>query len=270
MPRSIFQRTALPLLLIGLSALPALAQSDRATRFMDDCRRNRSDDKQFCETREVTLRANKALTVDGRDNGGISVHAWDKAEIRVVALIQARAESESAAREIAKQITITSSGADVHASGPRQQRHESWSVSYEISAPATTELTLDARNGGIAVEGMNSRMRLGTMNGGLHLTNVDGDVRGTTVNGGIVAELSGNVWRGTGLDLTTVNGGVHLSIPANYSAQLETGTVNGGMDIGFPVTVQGQLHRQLTTQLGSGGPTIRAVTTNGGVSIRRR
>jgi hypothetical protein len=34
--------------------------------------------------------------------------------------------------------------------------------------------------------------------------------------------------------------------------------------------VQGSIGRRLTTQLGNGGATIRAVTTNGGVTIHRR
>jgi hypothetical protein len=46
--------------------------------------------------------------------------------------------------------------------------------------------------------------------------------------------------------------------------------VNGGMDINFPITVQGNIGRRLTTQLGNGGASIRAITTNGGVTIRRR
>jgi hypothetical protein len=46
--------------------------------------------------------------------------------------------------------------------------------------------------------------------------------------------------------------------------------VNGGLDLGFPITVQGNVGRRLTTQLGAGGATIRAITTNGGVSVRRR
>jgi DUF4097 and DUF4098 domain-containing protein YvlB len=131
-------------------------------------------------------------------------------------------------------------------------------------------LALTASNGGISVDGINARMNMETVNGGLKVFDVDGDVRGSTVNGGITAELSGDRWRGSGLDLRTSNGGVHLYIPSNYSALLETGTVNGGMDVGFPMTVQGQLGRTLTTQLGNGGAMIRAVTTNGGVSIRRR
>jgi DUF4097 and DUF4098 domain-containing protein YvlB len=250
---------------------PAGAQSDRTARFLDNCHRDRGDDAQFCEARDFTLAAGKSLSVDGRDNGGITVHAWDRNETKVTALIQARGETERDAQDIAKQITVSTNASDVRADGPRtNRRHESWSVSYEIWAPRHTELSLSASNGGISVDGMDSRMTLETVNGGLSLADVGGDVRGTTVNGGVTANLSGDRWSGAGLDLRTSNGGVHLMLPSNYSAQLETGTVNGGMDIGFPITVQGSIGRRVNTQLGAGGPTIRATTTNGGISIRRR
>jgi DUF4097 and DUF4098 domain-containing protein YvlB len=127
-----------------------------------------------------------------------------------------------------------------------------------------------ASNGGISVDGIDARVDLETVNGGLNLTDVEGNVRGTTVNGAVTAELTGNAWTGAGLDLRTSNGGIRLYIPENYSARLETGTVNGGMDIGFPVTLQGSFGRHLSTTLGNGGNLIRATTTNGGVSIRRR
>jgi DUF4097 and DUF4098 domain-containing protein YvlB len=82
-------------------------------------------------------------------------------------------------------------------------------------------------------------------------------------------QLTGDRWDGEELDVTTTNGGIVMSMPANYSAHLETGTVNGSLQIGFPVTVQGNT-RELAVNLGSGGPTIRARTTNGGVRINRK
>jgi hypothetical protein len=60
-----------------------------------------------------------------------------------------------------------------------------------------------------------------------------------------------------------------MSVPENYSAHLETGTVNGHLSVDFPVTVQGRITRELAVNLGSGGPTVRAMTTNGGVRIKR-
>jgi DUF4097 and DUF4098 domain-containing protein YvlB len=256
--------------LLGLTSASVFAQTSRVAQFMDNCRRNRGDDERFCETRNVTLAPTQSLNVDGRANGGITVHGWDKNSIEIVAMIQAQAESEAEAQSIAKDILVTARNGEVRADGPDTRRHESWSVSYEVFAPRRTELVLTAQNGGISVDGVNSKMALETVNGGLSLADVDGDVRGTTVNGGVTAELHGDRWTGTGLDLRTSNGGVHLTIPSNYSAQLETGTVNGGMNIDFPITIQGSVGRRFTTQLGSGGAMVRAITTNGGITIRRR
>jgi hypothetical protein len=36
------------------------------------------------------------------------------------------------------------------------------------------------------------------------------------------------------------------------------------------MTVQGRIDRQLSVNLGSGGPLVRATTTNGGVSVKRK
>jgi len=85
----------------------------------------------------------------------------------------------------------------------------------------------------------------------------------------LVVELDGSRWDGEELDVRTTNGGIVMSVPDNYSAHLETGTVNGHLSIDFPVTVQGRITRELAVNLGSGGATVRAMTTNGGVRIKR-
>jgi DUF4097 and DUF4098 domain-containing protein YvlB len=272
MSRWAMLRRVLWLAPIVLPVTMLAAQQSRATRWLESCRDRRwRDYVAFCETRELTLPVTKSLSIDGRQNGGVDVHGWDRNEIRVVAMVQAQDESEAAARDLAKQVNVMTSGGDVRADGPRREsRRQSWSVDYEIWVPRNTDLRMSANNGGLSVDGVDSRMDLETTNGGLNLTDVDGDVRGSTTNGGVTIQLAGDRWRGPGLDVRTTNGGVHLIVPNNYSARLETGTVNGGMDINFPITVQGSIGRRLTTQLGNGGATIRAVTTNGGVTIQRR
>jgi hypothetical protein len=42
------------------------------------------------------------------------------------------------------------------------------------------------------------------------------------------------------------------------------------MRVDFPITVQGMIGKRVTTQLGSGGPLVRVVTTNGGVRVSER
>lgn len=262
---------AVALLCISASAAVAQSPTDRAARFMDSCQRsNGRDNERFCETRTLTVAATGALDIDGRANGGIAVHGWDKNSVQVVAMIQANARSSSDAQSIAKQVSVNANGSRLRAEGPSTDRDESWSVSYDVYVPRQTNLTLEANNGGISVESMASTIRAETENGGLSFSDVHGDVTGRTVNGGINADLTGDRWLGAGLDLRTSNGGVHLTIPSAYSANLETGTVNGSVNVDFPVTVQGRLGRSFNVALGSGGAPVKAMTTNGGITIRRR
>jgi DUF4097 and DUF4098 domain-containing protein YvlB len=269
---------------LGLAmAVPAGAQRSRdrdrqrnpdatAEEWLERCQDNDRnwDSERFCEVREVRTALTKALDVDGRQNGGVTVHGWDRSEIRVLAKIQTSAEEIADAKAMASRITIETTDGRIRAEGPSTARRSSWSVSYEIWAPKQTNLTIATHNGGIAIDALEGRLDLGAMNGGIRLRSVAGDVRGETTNGPLDVDLDGDQWRGTGLELRTTNGPVNLSIPQGYSARLETGTTNGGMRIDFPITIQGSIGRRISTQLGSGGPTIRAITTNGPVTISRR
>ena len=141
----------------------------------------------------LPYRSTAALNVDGRQNGGITVHGWDRAEIHITAMIQAQGESQSDAQALAKGVAISTTGGQVRAAGPEGlDRHASWSVSYDVYVPRRTNLTLNGSNGGISIDGVQSKMELETVNGGINLTDVDGDIRGTTVNGGITVDLSGD------------------------------------------------------------------------------
>jgi hypothetical protein len=83
-------------------------------------------------------------------------------------------------------------------------------------------------------------------------------------------ELGGTTWEGAGLDAETRNGPISISIPSNYSAVLETGTVHGPFETEIPLQVRiepGESSRRFRVELGSGGPLVRVVTTNGPVSI---
>lgn len=261
-----------PLLaLLTLAALPASAQRRTSGGWMRDCERqgNRDYDR-YCTEQETTIPAPRGtLFVDGRANGGIEVIGTSRRDVLVIARIQTNARSEDRAEAIARQIRITTEGNKISAEGPDLRGNEWWSVSYEIEVPARADLEMVASNGGISVSGVTGTLRMESQNGGIHLEAVNGDVVAYTTNGGLHVTLEGDAWIGKGLDATTTNGGVHLTVPSNYSARLETGTQNGGVDIDFPVTVRGRIGRHITTDLGRGGATIRVMTTNGGVNIRR-
>src|SRR5439155_4519701 len=165
MPRSMTVRRLPWMLLLLVSATPSFAQT-RSSRWLENCRDRRGRDyESFCETRELTLPVTKALAVDGRENGGVTVHGWDKNQIQVTAMVQTQDESEAEARDLAKQITIRSDGGELRAEGPRRTgRNQSWSVSYEVWAPRHTDLRLTASNGGLAVDAVDARVDLETTN----------------------------------------------------------------------------------------------------------
>jgi DUF4097 and DUF4098 domain-containing protein YvlB len=188
----------------------------------------------------------------------------------VIAHVSGHAREESRARELVSQVEISMEGGRLRVHGPAGGRRESWGVSWEVEVPRALDLSLATENGGIAIADVSGAIDLDATNGGIDLARVGGDVHGRTVNGPLHVELAGSRWQGKGLDAQTTNGTVTLEVPSGYGAELETGTVNGGFDVDFPVTIQGRIGRTLHTTLGSGGPTIRAVTTNGGVRVRRR
>lgn len=260
---------ALPLPLL-MAAGCVHAQAQTAASPMDCRDRSWDDDRVYCETREVSVPVTKSLRVDGRANGSIRIHGWDKNEIHATARVEAHAYDDKEAQDLAKQVTISTSHDELRADGPSTWRRTYWSVSYDVWVPRQTDLELDAHNGGISVENVDARVDAETTNGGLTMTDLAGDVRARTTNGTVHAEVTGDHWNGRGLDLNTTNGGVVLTVPRNYNADLETGTVNGGMNIDFPVTLQGRINRRISTKLGNGGAMIRAITTNGSVSIRER
>jgi DUF4097 and DUF4098 domain-containing protein YvlB len=261
------------LAIVSLVSIVA-AQQKKAFQKSLDCQDRNSEDrlKVHCEIKETTLTAG-ALNVDGGRNGGVKVKGWERNEVLVRYRIETTAPTKEEADQLASQINIDTGNRRIHAAGPEGREDHHWSVSYEVFVPHRTDLSLQAQNGGIAINDVQGKLEFNTTNGGVHLSGVGGAVRGGTTNGGLHVDLTGMHWEGETLDVKTTNGGVHLSIPDGYSAHLETGTTNGRVSFGFPVNAptndRGRYANQVSTDLGSGGPTVRVITTNGSVHVGR-
>jgi hypothetical protein len=256
-----------------LALASALAIAQDKGRGSLNCRENNNwyGDRLVgnCEMREQTIPAGGTLSIDGRQNGGVAVKGWDQGQVLVRAQVQTGAPTAADAEQLAKQVRIETAGNKIFATGPENQKDYHWSVSYEVFVPRRSDLSVETHNGGISISEVNGRIDFTALNGGVVLKKCGGSVHGSTTNGGLVVELAGDHWDGETLDVSTTNGGVSMSVPENYSAHLETGTVNGGISVDFPVTVQGRITRELAVNLGSGGATVKAMTTNGGVRIKR-
>lgn len=277
--------TACTAAVIGITAVAAFGQDDKVKTKGDKVKHNKefcssqnwsNEDKvSFRDLREQTIAATGSITVDAGRNGGVKVIGEDRNDILVRSCVQTWGTTEDAAKAIASNVRVTTAGT-IKADGPDEK---GWSVSFQIRVPRSTSLDLSAQNGGISISGVDSTAKFQTVNGGVHLSDVAGNFTGTTVNGGLHVSLEGSTWRGTGLNVTTTNGGVHLELPATYSARIETGTVNGGFHSNIPALnvtqeeIRGRdpwaQHRpkRIDTVLNNGGSTIRLMTTNGGIDI---
>lgn len=263
---------------MALAALAALGVPAPATaqasdeEWLEDCRDQRDRRlERYCAVQVHRVAATGApVRVDAHPNGAIEVVGWDGDHIEVHVRVVARAETEAEARALAEQVRFAASGTSLSVDGPPHTRDANWHAGFVLFVPENSDLELEAYNGPLSVRGVNGRMNLYTRNGPLSLSDVSGDVRARSQNGPLTVRLTGSTWSGAGLDAEASNGPVTLYIPDGYSANLETGTINGPLTSDVPLTVTRLGRSHIDTVLGSGGPRVRVVTTNGPMSIRRR
>jgi hypothetical protein len=262
-------------LLLACLALPSLAIAQESDEeWLDNCANGRWNGRHptACDVRVQRIANREMLRVRPGQNGGVQIVADDRNDIEVHARLQASAESRSDASAIMRGITVDM-GSTVGVDGPARDRDANWSVSFVIYVPRNTNLDLETQNGPIHIKQVVGRMELSAVNGPISLSGVGGEVHAVTQNGPLQVRLTGNRWNGAGLDAETQNGPIHLAIPENYNAMLETGTVNGPMQTDFPITMtlNGRMSwKRFTTKLGEGGGKVRVVTTNGPVTLRRQ
>jgi DUF4097 and DUF4098 domain-containing protein YvlB len=257
------------LIVLALTGLPILAQTP-VTHLDCDSRNHNDHLVSHCEMKEQTLAATKGtIQIDPGMNGGVTVSGWDRADVWVRARIDTAADTDSEARSMVPNIRFASGAGHIRAEGPAMDNHHNWAVSYEIFAPRQSDLQMKTFNGGIHLSDLRGSISFEALNGGVTLERLAGEIQGHTTNGGLHITLAGDRWDGSGLNVETTNGGVKLDIPSSYSAHIETSTVNGGVDVDFPITLHGRIDKDLSFDVGNGGPTIRATTTNGGIKIRK-
>ena len=251
-----------------------LAGPSFGQKIVDDsdwCDSDRDDRDRYCEVREFEIRpSGDVIDIDASKNGGIEVKGWDRDEIRVLAKVQARGDSRADARDIANEVEVDIDGTMIGVDGPsmRSWRNRNYSVSFRVMVPEQSDLKLQAHNGGISVADISGEISFSTTNGGVTLRDLAGDVSGETTNGGLSIDLAGDTWRGSGLNVRTVNGGIKVRMSEDYSAELHMSTVNGGLRTDLPMSVKGDIGRTIRTTIGDGGPMIRLKTTNGGVRVQ--
>jgi DUF4097 and DUF4098 domain-containing protein YvlB len=236
-------------------------------------------------------------------DGAIRVESWDRAEVRYTAEKRGRTQADLDRIEI----EAVQDGDAVQIDARLRNRHWSWHASVTLTVWVPRQTNLSARSGDgqieardvtgeielvtgdgrIAGTGLSGNLSIRTGDGAIELLDLSGRLRARTGDGrlhlrGRFEELEAttgdggmeiNVERGSRMNtawrLTTGDGSVQLSLPDDFSADLDVHTNDGTISTDLPVTVSGRLGNTLRGRLNQGGNTLTVRTGDGSIALRR-
>src|SRR3712207_2459610 len=108
--------------------------------------------------------------------------------------------------------------------GRSQVRDNDTTVNFTVRVPAGVNFHGRTVNGKVDADGLGADVDAKTVNGSINVSTA-GVARAQTVNGSITAAMGRADWPRE-VEFKTVNGGIDLTLPANFSARVEAKTLN--------------------------------------------
>lgn len=141
-------------------------------------------------------------------------------------------------------------------------------IDYTLRVPADTELEIETINGEIDVAGISARASLESVNGAVKVVAVGtSPLDAHTVNGEVSARFVKDF---LGARVRTVNGGVHVTLPAESSFTCELTQVNGGFESNFPLSIRSSKSNRAVSGVVNGGRyPLTIKTVNGEIDLVR-
>jgi DUF4097 and DUF4098 domain-containing protein YvlB len=206
-------------------------------------------------------------------NGDVYIAAWDKNEVKVDAV--KTADSSEALAEARIVVDANSDSINIETKYPRDDyRHNhnhAASVEYRLTVPKGVNLnSVELVNGTLEVTGVKGEVNASCVNGELKATGLHGKTELETVNGRLEAvfEKLDNAQR---ISMSSVNGSIDLTVPANANAQFDANTVSGSIrnDFGFEEEDEHFVGHELSGRLGNGSTRVKLSNVNGAIRIRK-
>ena len=152
--------------------------------------------------------------------------------------------------------------------GRNNTRNNDVSVSWTVRVPRGVLFTGRTVNGRVDARGLTAAAEVHSVNGDVSVETTSW-ASVSTVNGSINARMGHTDWEGES-ELSTVNGGITVELPADASMEVDASTVNGSMSTDFPLTVRGRWGpRRMNGTIGRGGRSLSLSTVNGSMELKR-
>jgi DUF4097 and DUF4098 domain-containing protein YvlB len=226
------------------------------------------------------LNANGRVCVSNR-NGSIQVIAWDKNEVKLVAV--KRAETKEQLNEVEIKIDARPDSFSVESDygddrNGKVDSDRKWRdtdkvvVEYELSVPRGAMLNeIETVNGSVTLADFTNLVKVSTVNGTVRAANLRGTADLSTVNGEVAADFD-KLAPGSRIALETVNGRVNLTIPSDSSATLKAESLNGVItnEFGLPSRRGKYVGNSMHGRLGTGEVAIKLESVNGPLTVKRK
>jgi len=235
---------------------------------------------------EMTLASSQVANLKLENaKGGVYVNGWDRNEYSVRTCKAVPDDDPNAAGTL-REITTTNANGQLSVNGPSGR---DWVANLIIMVPRLSRMDLQTQNSPLQLRDLAGNIRLTATNGPISLRNVGGVVDTTTTNGPISltgasgdqrvranngpvhVTLSGPRWDGPGLEVTTQNGPLSLSVPDSYASGIRIqASEHSPVSCRAPACAGATrtLSSPAVIQLGNGDPVVRLSTSNGPLSIQ--
>jgi DUF4097 and DUF4098 domain-containing protein YvlB len=140
-------------------------------------------------------------------------------------------------------------------------------VHFVVRVPSGVGFVGRTVNGEVNGESLQGDVEAHTVNGSVRLT-TSGLAVASTVNGSVNATMGRANWP-NGATFKTVNGGIRLTLPSAFDAELHAEMLNGTLNSEFPISVISSTlrPRRLLGTIGGGGRQLHVSTVNGSIQL---
>lgn len=149
--------------------------------------------------------------------------------------------------------------------GRMNSKNNDVNVAFVVKVPAGVRLFARTVNGAIDASALSADVDAETVNGSVKIE-TSGVARAQTVNGSVQAAMGRADWA-SDLEFRTVNGSIHVTLPATASTTVDAETVNGRIVSDFAVTGSTVTRRRLKGTIGQGGRGMSLETVNGSIHL---
>ena len=159
------------------------------------------------------------------------------------------------------EVSVTGAGAEVIASSGNGR------VNVATTAGG---VHASSGNGDVTVQGATDRVEARSGNGRIRVGTTLGPVNASSGNGNIEVTMD-RLTADDDMEFHTGNGRVTVSVPADFSAEIETSQGQGEFHTDFPMTVKGRLTpSRVRATIGRGGRRLHMTSGNGDIELIKR